>query len=78
VARFLVQNPSFHVRCVTRNPSSKCAKVLISLGMEVVRADGFNKDELQAAFAGSWAAFVNTNSEDPVSISLYERHYSFF
>jgi hypothetical protein len=46
--------------------------------MEVVRADGFNKDELQAAFAGSWAAFVNTNSEDPVSISLYERHYSFF
>lgn len=64
--RSLVQNPTFHVRAITRNPSSSKAKELASLGAELVKADGFNRQELQQAFSGSWGAFVNTNSEDPV------------
>lgn len=32
----------------------------------MVKADGFNKEEMKAAFTGSWGAFVNTNAEDPV------------
>ncbi|GAQ40480.1 NmrA-like domain-containing protein 1 [Aspergillus tubingensis] len=65
VVRSLVQNPTFHVRAITRNPSSSKAKELASLGAELVKADGFNRQELQQAFSGSWGAFVNTNSEDP-------------
>lgn len=68
VVRSLVQNPTFHVRAITRNPSSSKAKELASLGAELVKADGFNRQELQHAFSGSWGAFVNTNSEDPVRI----------
>jgi uncharacterized protein YbjT (DUF2867 family) len=66
VARSLVKNKNFAVRGITRNPDSDAAKVLASIGVEVVKADGFNKDEMKAAFTGSWGAFVNTQSEDSV------------
>lgn len=66
VARSLLKNRNFLVRGITRNPNSDSAKALASLGVEVVKADGFNKDEMTRAFDGSWAAFVNTQSEDPV------------
>ncbi|PYH85266.1 NmrA-like family protein [Aspergillus uvarum CBS 121591] len=65
VVRSLVQNPQFQVRAITRNPASTKAKELVALGAEVVQADGFNREQLAVAFAGSWGAFVNTNSEDP-------------
>jgi uncharacterized protein YbjT (DUF2867 family) len=64
-----LKNKQFSVRGITRNPNSDAAKKLASEGVEVVKADGFNKDEMKAAFDGSWAAFINTNSEDPVSLS---------
>lgn len=64
--RSLIQNVNFQIRAITRNPTSAKAKELALLGAEIVRADGFNRDELCQAFANSWAAFVNTNSEDPV------------
>lgn len=67
VARSLLKNKNFSVRGITRNPGSDAAKDLASLGAEMVKADGFNKDEVKAAFAGSWGAFVNTQSEDPVN-----------
>ncbi|KAF7588832.1 NmrA-like domain-containing protein 1 [Aspergillus hancockii] len=70
VVRSLSKNPLFQVRCITRDPSSKRAKALASPNVEVVRADGFNKSELLAAFTGSWAAFVNTNSEDPDLLAM--------
>lgn len=66
VARSLLKNKDFSVRGITRNPDSDAAKALATLGAEIVKADGFNKDEMKAAFNGSWAAFVNTQSEDPV------------
>lgn len=64
VARSILRNKRFSVRVITRNPNSDAAKALASLGAEVVKADGFNKEEMKAAFDGSWAAFVNTQSED--------------
>lgn len=71
VVRSLLQNKNaaFKIRGITRNTDSKAAKALSSLGVEVVKADGFNKDEMLEAFKGSWGAFVNTNSHDPVSHS---------
>ncbi|KAJ5675328.1 NmrA family protein [Penicillium macrosclerotiorum] len=65
VVRSLVQNKSFNVIAITRNTSSKAAEDLRSLGVKLVRADGWKKEEIARAFAGSWAAFVNTNSDDP-------------
>ncbi|KAL4862416.1 hypothetical protein BDV12DRAFT_190432 [Aspergillus spectabilis] len=65
VVRSLLQNKNFHVRAITRKPESKAAQALRALGAEIIQADGWQKDEIAAAFKGSWAAFVNTNSEDP-------------
>lgn len=56
---------AFKVRAITRRPDSEAAKSLAAAGAEVVKADGFNKTEIVAAFRGSWAVFVNTNSDDP-------------
>ncbi|OOF90612.1 hypothetical protein ASPCADRAFT_178837 [Aspergillus carbonarius ITEM 5010] len=69
VVRSLLQNPDFRVRAITRTPESTKAQELASLGAEIVKADGFNREELLLAFAGSWGAFVNTNSEDPELLS---------
>lgn len=66
VARSLLKNKNFSVRGTTRNPDSDAAMALTSLGAEMVKADGFNKDEMKEAFNGSWGAFVNTQSDDPV------------
>lgn len=56
----------FILRGTTRNPSSDQAKRIATLGVEVVRADGWDKASMVAAFKGSWGAFVNTNSDDPI------------
>ncbi|KAJ5651967.1 NmrA-like family protein [Penicillium longicatenatum] len=68
VIRSLVQNPSFQIRGLTRDPGSNAARDIAALGVEVVKADGWKKKEITAAFAGSWAAFVNTKSDDPVGL----------
>ena len=69
VVQSLLQNKSqaFSIRGITRNPDSEKAKSLASQGVEVVKADGFVKEEVVEAFRGSWGVFVNTNSDDPVS-----------
>lgn len=56
----------FALRGITRNPSSDAAKKLTASGIEVVKADGWDKASLIAAFRGSWAVFANTNSDDAV------------
>ena len=66
VAKSLVQNPGFSVRGITRNPDSAASHELISRGIEMIKANGFNADEMTAAFEGSWGAFVNINSDDNV------------
>lgn len=70
VARSLLQNVEFKVRAVTRNPNSEASQKLATLGAEVAQADGFNSDEILAAFQGSWGAFVNLNSDDKVCYLL--------
>jgi uncharacterized protein YbjT (DUF2867 family) len=57
----------FRVRGITRDPMSEKAKQLASAGVEMVKADGLKNEELVEAFRGSWAVFVNTNSDDQVS-----------
>nr|E1ACP6.1 RecName: Full=NmrA-like family domain-containing oxidoreductase notA; AltName: Full=Notoamide biosynthesis cluster protein A [Aspergillus sp. MF297-2]ADM34134.1 NmrA family protein [Aspergillus sp. MF297-2] len=65
VARSLLKNHAFKVRAITRKPDSEAAKALRALGAEIVQGDGWSKEQMVAAFSGSWAAFVNTNSDDP-------------
>ncbi|KAF5019130.1 hypothetical protein F66182_8866 [Fusarium sp. NRRL 66182] len=67
VVRSLLENKSqpFNIRGITRNPDSENAKALADQGVEVVKADGFVKEEAIEAFKGSWGVFVNTNSDDP-------------
>ncbi|KAB8255097.1 putative hscarg dehydrogenase [Aspergillus pseudonomiae] len=60
------QTSNFKVRAITRAPLSEKSQALQSLGVEVARADGWMAHEIQEAFSGSWAAFVNTNSDDPI------------
>ncbi|RMJ07765.1 hypothetical protein CDV36_012619 [Fusarium kuroshium] len=56
---------SFTIRGITRSPDSEAARALAAAGVEIIKVNIFNKDELAAAFKGSWAVFVNTNSDDP-------------
>jgi hypothetical protein len=61
------KDKTFALRGITRNPESEKAMALASQGVEIVKADGFVKDQVVEAFRGSWGVFVNTNSDDPVS-----------
>ncbi|PLB43605.1 putative hscarg dehydrogenase [Aspergillus steynii IBT 23096] len=60
---------SFKVRAITRDTSSEKAQTLHRLGAELVQADGWNQGEVRDAVSGSWAAFVNTNSDDPIFLN---------
>lgn len=56
----------FKVRGITRDPASDKARALEKLGVELAKADGWHEHQVRDAVAGSWAVFVNTNSDDPV------------
>jgi nucleoside-diphosphate-sugar epimerase len=75
VVQSLLQNKdhTFTVRGITRNPDSEKAKALAAQGVEVVKADGFNKDQMVEAFKDCWGAFINTNSDDTVCSLLIQR-----
>ncbi|KAJ5986946.1 hypothetical protein N7451_011311 [Penicillium sp. IBT 35674x] len=64
VAKSLLKNPAFRVRGITRNPASDASKALGSQGAEMVKANGLDPEEMRAAFRGSWAVFLNINSDD--------------
>jgi uncharacterized protein YbjT (DUF2867 family) len=70
VARSLLQNPTFEVRGITRDPYSEASKRLAAQGADVVQANGFEFDQILAAFQDSWGAFVNINSDDKVSCHI--------
>ncbi|OAP58156.1 hypothetical protein AYL99_07246 [Fonsecaea erecta] len=64
VARtFLSAPPSsrWHVRCLTRNPSSEAARTLAALGAEIIQADLSSVPSLVSGFSSAHAIFVNTN-----------------
>ncbi|KAJ5904766.1 hscarg dehydrogenase [Penicillium subrubescens] len=60
------QVSNFRVRAITRDPGSEKSQTLQKLGVEVIKGDGWSKDDMCKAFSGSWGAFVNTNSDDPI------------
>ncbi|KAH6661545.1 hypothetical protein F5X68DRAFT_237909 [Plectosphaerella plurivora] len=57
--------PEFHVRVTTRDPTTGRAKEFADAGIEVVKADSWQPEELDAAFKDCWGLFVNTDSDDP-------------
>jgi NAD(P)-dependent dehydrogenase (short-subunit alcohol dehydrogenase family) len=61
VARTFLRLPAWHVRCLTRNPSSDAAQTLTALGAEVVQADLDDPSSLSRAFGGANAIFLNTD-----------------
>ncbi|XP_051637532.1 nmrA-like family domain-containing protein 1 [Manacus candei] len=61
VARALLDDGTFRVRAVTRNPRKKAAEELKRRGAEVVKADQDDEPSLEQALAGAYGAFVVTN-----------------
>src|SRR4051794_4366125 len=61
VARALLSNNQFNVRCLTRNTSSANAIALAQSGAELVQGDLENVDTLKAAMEGCYAVFGVTN-----------------
>lgn len=61
VARTFSALPNWHVRAITRQPSSDKATQLANLGCEVVQADLTDKASLSRAFEGAHAIFLNTD-----------------
>lgn len=70
VAKTFLSLPNWHVRALTRDPSSPSAQSLASLGAEVVRADLADRASLEAAFAGCAAIFLNTDFWAPYVSAL--------
>jgi uncharacterized protein YbjT (DUF2867 family) len=68
VSRSLVKNKAFRVRGITRNLESESSNALGVLGVEMVQADGFNLDQMKAAFQDTWGIFLNINSDDKVRV----------
>ncbi|KAI0129803.1 hypothetical protein BJ170DRAFT_617655 [Xylariales sp. AK1849] len=61
VAKTFLSTPNWHVRALTRSPSSEKAQVLKTLGAELVQADLSDSASLSQAFVGVHAIFVNTD-----------------
>nr|XP_025714884.1 nmrA-like family domain-containing protein 1 isoform X2 [Callorhinus ursinus] len=61
VARTLLEDGTFRVRVVTRDPGQKAAKELRLQGAEVVRGDQDDKASMELALSGAHAAFIVTN-----------------
>ncbi|EGS22458.1 uncharacterized protein CTHT_0019960 [Thermochaetoides thermophila DSM 1495] len=64
VASF-INDPSYKVRTITRNPSGAPAQALAAKGAEVVQGDFNDLASLKTAFAGSHIIFAVTNFFEP-------------
>jgi hypothetical protein len=70
VARTFLSLPNWHVRCLTRDPSSEKALELARLGGELVQANLDDEDSLCRAFNGAHAIFLNTDFWLPYRAAL--------
>ena len=61
VARTFLALPHWHVRCLTRNPSSAAAQSLQDRGAELVQGDLSDPASLTRAFTSAHAIFANTD-----------------
>ncbi|XP_054067069.1 LOW QUALITY PROTEIN: nmrA-like family domain-containing protein 1 [Rissa tridactyla] len=67
VARALLEDGTFKVRAVTRNPVKKKAEELKQKGAEVVKADQDDEPSLELALTGAYRAFIVTNFREHCS-----------
>ncbi|KAK4539806.1 hypothetical protein LTR36_010340 [Oleoguttula mirabilis] len=65
VAKRFLQDARYHVRGLTRDPTSAKAEELAEQGVEVVRADLNDVENLKEAFAGASLIFTVTNYWEP-------------
>jgi NAD(P)-dependent dehydrogenase (short-subunit alcohol dehydrogenase family) len=65
VAHTFLPLPTWHVRIITRTPSSPAAQALATAGAEVIRADLSDLPSLRAAFKDATALFLNTDFWGP-------------
>lgn len=65
VARAFFTLHNWHVRCLTRSPSSEKAQALASQGAELIQADLSDSESLRRAFIGVHAIFLNTDFWEP-------------
>ena len=61
VARTFLSLPNWHVRCLTRNPSSAAAQTLSGLGAELVQGDLSDLASIIRAFASANTIFAHTD-----------------
>lgn len=61
VARTLLDDGTFRVRVVSRNPEQKAAKELKLQGAEVVQGDQDDQASMELALTGAYATFIVTN-----------------
>ncbi|XP_008572053.1 PREDICTED: nmrA-like family domain-containing protein 1 [Galeopterus variegatus] len=61
VAHTLLEDGTFRVRVVTRNPGQRAAKELRLQGAEVVQGDQNNEASMEQALTGAHATFIVTN-----------------
>ncbi|XP_077618883.1 nmrA-like family domain-containing protein 1 [Crocuta crocuta] len=61
VARTLLEDGTFRVRVVTRDPGQRAAKELRLQGAEVVQGDQNDEASMELALTGAHAAFIVTN-----------------
>ena len=67
MARALLEDGTFRIRVVTRNPEQRAAKELKQQGAEVVRGDQDDAASMELALAGAHATFIVTNSWETCS-----------
>ncbi|KAJ5719891.1 hypothetical protein N7493_006769 [Penicillium malachiteum] len=65
VARAFLSLPNWHVRCLTRSPSSKASQALANDGAQIMEADLSDPESLRGAFSGVHAIFLNTDYWGP-------------
>lgn len=61
MARTLLEDGTFRVRAVTRDPEKKAAKELRLQGVEVVQGDQDDEASIELALTGAHATFIVTN-----------------
>jgi hypothetical protein len=68
-----LEEGSYKIRALTRNPSSEKAKALASRGVEVIQADINSEDSMVKAFAGSHAVYAITDFVEPFAANGPEK-----
>ncbi|KAG9292103.1 hypothetical protein G9A89_000194 [Geosiphon pyriformis] len=65
VVNALLATGKYNVRGLTRNPSSAAGQALAAKGVEVVKANLSNSEDVELAFKGADVAWIVTNFWDP-------------